>query len=552
MESQPTGSGSAAAGALRTERVLICDELAPQALEVFRQHGFEPEVRTGLGEDQLVARVAEMHALVVRSATKVTRRVIAAAPRLRVIGRAGVGVDNVDLDAATEHGVVVMNSPGGNTTTTAELALALLFALARHLPRADRAVREGEWKLRATLMGSELSGKTLGVIGLGRIGRAVAERALGLRMHVLAHDPFIAGGQPGGKSPVEGVELAGLDELLARADFVTLHVPLGESTRHLLGRERLARMKRGARLINAARGGLVDELALCEALDSGRLAGAALDVLEHEPPPRDHPLLARHDVVLSPHLGASSDEAQRQVAVDIARQIAEFLSEGVAHNAVNAPAASKATLRELAPYILLAERMGSFLAQRASAPLRTIELTLSGEIARGEVELVKLALLVGVLRQGSETPVNFVSAPRLARERSLRLLEASGEEPHFLHSLVKARAFTRGGEETHLVAGTVFGRDPRFVRIDDTHLDLAPVGPLLITEHDDQPGVVGLLGTVLGRHGVNIRRVELGPPERGPERLARGFLTLYDQPSQACIEELRALAPLRKVQVVQL
>ena len=544
----PRGAPPGAGAAARAERILICDAVAPEALEELRARGFAPEVRTGLSEDALDAAVAEVEALVVRSATKITRRVLAAAPRLTVVGRAGVGVDNVDLDAATEHGVLVMNTPEGNTVTTAELALALLFALSRHVPRADRAVRAGDWKQRGKLLGSELTGKTLGVVGLGRIGRAVAERALGLQMQVVAHDPFVATD----RSPVEGVELTALDELLARADFVTLHVPLSDATRHLIDARALALMKPGARLVNAARGGLVDEQALAAALAAGHLRGAALDVLEREPPPADHPLLAREDVVLTPHLGASSDEAQRNVAVDIARQIADYLADGVAVNAVNAPATSKQTLRAIAPYVLLAEKMGSFLAQRAGAPLQTVELSLRGEVARADTSHVKLALLVGILRHGSEGPVNFVSAPRLARERGLRLLETSDDDPGVLHSAVAARGECRGGGPGCYVEGTVLGREPRFVRIDDTHLDLIPQGPLLITEHDDQPGVVGLLGTLLGRHGVNIRRIELGPPEQGNAGLARGFLTLYDRPSAACLAELEQLAPVRSVQLVQL
>jgi D-3-phosphoglycerate dehydrogenase len=534
--------------ALRSERILICDELSSEALEVFRAAGFEPQTKLGLKEDQLVAVVADVHALVVRSATKVTRRVIEAAPLLKVVGRAGVGVDNVDVDAATERGVVVMNAPAGNTTTTAELALALLFALARNVARGDRAVRAGEWKKRSGLMGSELAGKTLGVVGLGRIGRVVAQRAQGLALDVIAHDPYLTGQ----KSPLEGVELVELDELLARADFVTLHVPFSDATRNLISRERIARMKPGARIVNAARGGLIDEMALAEALASGHLRGAALDVFEKEPPPPDHPLIGRDDVILTPHLGASSDEAQRNVALEIAQQISDFLSDGVARNAVNLPAVSAQTLREIAPYVLLAEKMGSYLAQVAAGPLETIDLSFTGEIARKDTSHVRLALLVGALSQGSDSPLNFVNAPKLAKERGLRLLETSDEEPHFLHSMVKARAYARGSRDSHVIAGSVFGREPRIVRIDDHHLDLAPSGSLLLTTHDDLPGVVGLLGTVLGKHQVNIKKIELGPGEKTADGLARGFLSLYERPSAEVIEAVRRLAPVRSVKLVQL
>ena len=545
VSSDPTSPRRAS----RKERVVVCDDLSPEAFEVFASHGFAPELRTGLSEEQLVGVARDAHALVVRSATQITRLVIEAARELKVIGRAGVGVDNIDLDAATERGVVVMNAPTGNTTTTAELAVALLCALARNVPRADRSVRDGSWK-KKDLMGTELSQKTLGVIGLGRIGRVVAQRARGLDMNVIAHDPYMSG-----PSPVEGVELLELDDLLGRSDFVTLHVPLNEATHHLISRQRINLMKPGARLINAARGGLVDEEALAEALDSGRLRGAALDVFEREPPPRDHPLLGRDDVIATPHLGASSDEAQRQVASDIARQISEYLSEGVAHNAVNAPAVTAQTLREIGPYILLAEKMGSFLAQRSPTPLRGLELSLGGDIARSDASHVRLGLLVGVLRHGSETPINFVNAPRLAKERGLVLHQSQDEEPRFLHSAVRVRARSKrqhGGEESHEVLGTVLGRAPRFLRVDDVALDLAPQGALLLTLHDDQPGVVGLLGTILGRHGVNIRRVELGPVDGDDGGPATGFLTLYEAPPPEVIAEIAALDPIHHVQLISL
>jgi D-3-phosphoglycerate dehydrogenase len=530
-------------------RILICDELSPAALGILRERKLEPEVRLGLSEDDLVRAVAGVEALVVRSATRITRRVIEAAPSLRVIGRAGVGVDNVDTEAATERGVVVMNTPSGNTTSAAELAIALLLALARHVPRADRAVRGGSWSKKG-LTGTEVAGKRLGVVGLGRIGRAVAERAIGLRMSVVASDPFLQDDA----SPVPGVDLVDLDDLLATCDFVSLHLPLADATKNLLSRERLLRMKKGARLVNAARGGLVDEAALLEALESGHLAGAALDVFAEEPPPKDHPLFRRDDVVLTPHLGASSHEAQLAVAVDIARQIGDFLLDGVAHNAVNAPAVNAQTLREIAPYVLLAEKMGSLLAQLSDEPIRKIELTISGEIARVDHRHVPLALLCGILRSGIDEGANFVNAPLIARDRGIRLLESTEAEAQSWQSLVKARASTRPREgkvgESHVVAGTVFGRVPRIVRIDDLHVDLEPRGPILITVHEDVPGVVGMLGTALGEERVNIRRIELGPA--GAAKTARGFLSLYEVPAAKVVARIAALPPIRAVKLVRL
>jgi len=530
-------------------RILICDELHPVALDVFRAAGYEPEVRTGLTEDELCGAVLGTHALIVRSATKVTRRVIEAADVLEVVGRAGVGVDNVDCTAATESGVVVMNTPTGNTTTTGELAIALLTAIARHIPRADRSTRAGTWKQQG-LMGTELTGKTLGIVGLGRIGRVVAERAQGLRMNVVASDPYLS--QTGAPSPVAGVELIELDDLLARADFVTLHVPISDSTRNLLSRERLARMKPGAYLINAARGGLVDEAALAEALEHGRLAGAALDVLAEEPPSPDHPLLGREDVILTPHLGASSHEAQHNVALGIAEQIVAFFQDGVAHNSVNAPAVSAQVLREIRHYVLLAEKMGAFLAQRLAEPIRKIEFTVAGEVAKLDQSYLSLAFLTAVLRQSMDVGVNFVNAPILARERGIRLLEGTGDEQTAFTSLLKARVSAKGGGASHLVAGTVFGDAPRFVRIDDMHVDLAPEGVLLITRHNDRPGVLGMIGTLLGESGVNIGRVELGPASESSDGLASAFLSLGGRPPEAVIDRVRALDPIEFAQLIQL
>ncbi|MBK7876536.1 MAG: phosphoglycerate dehydrogenase [Planctomycetes bacterium] len=524
-------------------RILICDELAPQAMEVFKSKGFEPEVAIGLKEDELVARVKDVHALVVRSATKVTRRVIEAAPALRVVGRAGVGVDNVDCDAASARGVVVMNTPTGNTTTTAELALALMFALARHVTKADRETKKGGWGKKG-MMGTEITGKTLGVIGLGRIGRVVADRALGLKMKVLAHDPYLNSGA----APMAGIELADLDTLLAKSDFVTLHVPMLDGTKNLLSKERIATMKKGARLINCARGGLVDEAAVLQAIEEKRLAGAAFDVLAEEPPAKDHPLLGKDDVIVTPHLGASSNEAQLAVAVDVAHQIADFLLDGVANNAVNVPAVGAQDLREVGPYVVLSEKLGAFLAQVATAPITKLELTVSGELAKKDFRHVPLALLSSVLRQNHDHGVNFVNAPLLAKERGLQLFERK-EAAHALYqSCLSVRATSTDGT-AHLVEGTLFGQSPRITRFDELELDLDPKGPVLITRHADVPGVVGLLGTELGKHKVNIRRVELAPSGAG---LATGILALYDEPSAAVLAALKTLQPVRDARLIRL
>jgi D-3-phosphoglycerate dehydrogenase len=536
-----------------SRRVLICDELPGEALQkalaVLEQAGLEPQVRTGLTPSELAQAAAEVDALIVRSATRVTRAVLERATRLAVVGRAGVGVDNIDVDACTDHGVLVVNAPQGNTQATAELTLAHLFALARHLPAADRAVREGQWNKKSKLIGCEVQGKVLGVIGLGRIGRAVAQRARGLGLEVLGHDPFLSPDGSAGGGPLEGVELLSLDVLLERCDFVTLHVPYSAATHHLIDAARLARMKRGARLINCARGGLVDEPALLEALSSGQLAGAALDVFESEPPPAGHPLLERGDVVLSPHLGASSSEAQTSVAIEIAREIAGFLNEGLANQAVNAPMLSRATLRELAPWIRLLERVGSFLAQRSSAPLAALELELLGELRSRPREHLHLALLVGALRHGSDTPVNYVRAPRIARERGLTLVEGTGGPSEFVHGLVRVRALPRGGERAQELEASVIGREGRILRLDGVELDLPLEGTILITRHADVPGAVGALGTALGQAQVNVRRIELGPLREGQ---ALGLWSLYGEPPADLLAHLAPLAPLYSAQIVRL
>jgi D-3-phosphoglycerate dehydrogenase len=532
-------------------RVLICDDLSPRAMEVFAEYGITPEIRLGMDEQTLVQAAADVDALIVRSATRITRPVIEAAGKLSVVGRAGVGVDNVDCVAATEAGVVVMNTPTGNTTTTGELAIALMVSMARHIPRADREVRSGIWK-KKSLTGVQLTGKTLGVVGLGRIGRVVAERGVGLGMKVVAFDPYLSGAEG---SPVPGVRLLSLDELLACSDFVTLHVPLLDSTRGLISKERIALMKPGARLINAARGGLVDEAAVADALDSGQLAGAAFDVLSEEPAPEGHPLVGRDDVVITPHIGASSSEAQEQVAVDIANQVARFLLEGRADNAINAPAIAASDLAFLGPYLNLAERMGSYLAQRIGGPIRKLEVTYLGELEARDTRAVSLALLAGALSVGTDSGVNFVNAPNLAEERGLRLLEGRESDAGAYQNQIKVRASTQGGAETHLVAGTVFGRRPRFVRVDDLHLDFPPEGHILVTKHDDVPGVVGRIGTLLGEAGINIRRIELGKASRVADdecSAALGYLAIDAEPGPELLSMIKSLAFIRDVRLIRL
>ncbi|MCL4142650.1 UNVERIFIED_CONTAM: hypothetical protein GTU68_042617 [Idotea baltica] len=517
-------------------------------MEVFAQAGFQPDIATGLTEDELCLKIKGYHAAIVRSATKITAKVLQAADELRVVGRAGVGVDNVDCEIATQEGIVVMNTPTGNTTTTGELAVALICSLSRHIVRADRRVQSGTWNKKG-LLGTELTGKRLGVIGLGRIGRVVATRCMGLKMDVCAHDPYLE--STGKSSPVDGVELVSLDDLIEKCDFISLHVPLMDSTRNLLNAERLGRTKKGVRIINAARGGLVDESALLELLESGHIAGAALDVLAEEPPTLEHPLLGRDDVLITPHLGASSHEAQFNVAVDIAKQVGTFLSEGVAHNAINAPAVSAKTLGRIARYVTLGEKLGSFLAQRLDGPLRKLEVTLSGDLLKEAKEYLPLSILVGALRK-AVGGVNYVNANLVAREHGVRLLEGTEGESYSYQNLIKVRASTQGGEESHVACGTVFGRSPRLVRVDDLHLDLEPSGTVLITTHNDMPGVIGQLGSILGNAGINIQRMELGTGKSAESARASGFLCLDKTPDSATLQALRELEAIEALHVVEL
>jgi D-3-phosphoglycerate dehydrogenase len=485
-------------------KVLVADPIADEGVALLRaQAGLEVAIDLGLAESQLCERVADCEAIIVRSATQITATVLQSAPRLKVVGRAGIGVDNIDVDAATERGVVVLNTPDANATTTAELTVAHILSLSRHLPSADRSMRAGEWK-RSKFVGTELAGKTLGIIGYGTIGRIVAARCQGLTMHVMAFDPFVT------KEVLEadGIEPRELDQLLSEADYVSLHCPVTEKTRGLINTERIAAMKRGARLINCARGGIVDEAALLAALHRGHLAGAALDVYEREPP-TDSPLLEQDNVVLTPHLGASTEEAQVAVGVAIARQVVAFLDHGEAINAVNIPHVPFEELHRIQPYQHLASRLGHLLSALVPGPLEQLEVALYGRAAEVDPHLIAVEALVGLLQERMSTPVNRVNACHLAKRQGISLLESRSAETHDYLSLMMVKG-TYGTEVTTLL-GTLLGeRHPRLVRIDDYEVESVPEGTLLLTRHDDRPGVVGALGNLLGRSNVNISRMQVG------------------------------------------
>lgn len=502
---------------MNQEKILVADDVSESGLQPLRDAGFEVLRRPGLQPDELGEALADCTGLVVRSETRVTADLLQKATRLRVIGRAGVGVDNIDVPAATVRGVVVMNAPDGNTITTAEHTIALLVALARRIPQANSSLKSGHWE-RKKFIGVELQGKTLGIIGLGRIGRVVATRARALGMSIVAYDPFIA---PDQARDLE-IELAPLDEVYTRADFLTVHTPLTAETRGLIDREVLAKMKHGARIINCARGGLIDELALYEAIKSGAIAGAAIDVFSQEPPPADHPLLSLDEVIVTPHLGASTTEAQEGVALTVAEQMRDFLLTGVLRGAVNVPGVGIKELSLLQPYIALGESLGRFQAQLVDKPVSEVRIEFAGEVVEIDAAPVTRAFLSGLLRDVSAR-VNVVNAFLIAEERGIKVtttyIRTSGDSTPSIRSVIIA------GNSSHSLAGTIFGyggqaREGRITEIDGFHLEATPRGQMLVMRNRDVPGVIGRVGTILGEGGVNISHFHLGRHERGGEAMA--------------------------------
>lgn len=527
-------------------RILVADDVNESGLEPLRGAGFAVEKRTGLKGGELLDAVCGCAGLIVRSETKVTAELLGSAESLRVVGRAGVGVDNIDVEAATGRGVVVMNAPDGNTLTTAEHTMAMLMALARRIPQGHQSLKGGKWE-RKKFVGVELRGKVLGVVGLGRIGRVVASRARGFEMRVVAFDPFVAPDQ----LREDEIELLPLAEVCALADFLTVHAPLTPETRGIIGARELSLMKKGARVINCARGGLVDEDALHAAIIEGRVAGAALDVFEEEPPPSEHPLLSLEDVVVTPHLGASTREAQEGVAVIVAEQMRDFLLTGEVRGAVNLPSVGAREMRALQPYVNLAGRIGRFHAQLVDEAVREVEMEYAGEVAGWDIAPVTRAFLAGLLRNMSAR-VNVVNALLIARERGIivkesRLRGGSNE----LAAPLKTRVLTSAGE--HTLSGALFGRgvdDGRVTGMDGFRIEAIPAGHMLVTHSSDVPGVIGRLGTCLGAHGVNIGRFHLGRRERGGEALA---VIETDAPLDAStLEELRAFPEVYSARRIQL
>jgi len=509
-------------------KVLISDKMDSNAARIFEERGCDVDVKPGMTKEELIACIGEYDGLAIRSATKATADVLDAATNLKVIGRAGIGVDNVDIPHASGKGIVVMNTPFGNSITTAEHAISMIMALARQIPEANARTQAGEWP-KNDFMGVEVTGKTLGLIGAGNIGGIVASRALGLKMKVVAYDPFLTE-----ERAIElGIEKVDLGELEKRADFITLHTPLTDETRNILSRERLERTKKGVRIVNCARGGLIDELALKDLLDSGHIAGAALDVFETEPPANDHPLFGTKNFICTPHLGASTTEAQVNVALQVAEQMADYLVNGGVTNALNVPSLSAEEAPKLKPYMALAEKLGSMVGQLAHGNLTKISIERSGAAAELNGKPIEAAVLAGLMKNYSQS-VNMVNAPYLAKERGMDVRSIRHEGEGVYHTLLRVTVGTSQGDRS--VAGTLFGNEnPRLVEIFGIGIEAELAGHMLYIVNDDVPGFIGRVGTLLGENGINIGTFHLGRRSSGGEAV---LLLSVDQKLPANVIDL--------------
>lgn len=526
-------------------RVLICDKLEAAGLDILKTAGLDVDNRPGLDGDALTAALRQSDAAIVRSKPRITAAHLDNPGKLRCVVRAGVGVDNIDVPAATRKGVIVMNTPSGNTVSAAEHTIALLLAVARHVPAADASMKAGKWD-RNKFLGTQLAGKTLGVVGLGRIGREVARRAVGLDMKVIGFDPLVTPE----KAAEFGIKaVATRDELLPKCDFLTLHIPLLADTRDFIGARELALLPRGARLLNVARGGVVNEAALAEALTSGHLAGAGLDVFEQEPTPPDNPLLKAPNVVLTPHLGASTVEAQEAVAVEAAHLLVDFLTRGVVQCAVNMAAVNRAEMDEMRHFVDLARRLGLFQAQTATGSIRKATLQFRGDLAKRNTRLLSAAFTAGLLERHMADSVNVVNAPVLARERGIEVVTAATESRGDFANLLHTEVETEQGR--FVAAGTLFGdRYLRLVQLGEYRLDSYLDGILMVFPHQDVPGLIGFLGTECGRHGVNIASMNLGRLRPGGDAVA--VLNLDQEPPEPVLTAIGTHPKIRSVTVVKL
>ncbi len=513
-------------------RVLVSDALSPTAVQIFKDRGIDVDYMPDLGKDKdkLLSIIADYDGLAIRSATKVTEKLIAAATNLKVIGRAGIGVDNVDIPAASRRGIIVMNTPFGNSITTAEHAIALMFALARQLPEANASTHAGKWE-KNRFMGVEITGKTLGIVGCGNIGSIVATRGVGLKMHVVAFDPFLSEE----RASQLGVEKVDLDTLLERSDFITLHTPMTDKTRGIINADAIAKMKDGVRIINCARGGLVVEADLIAALKSGKVAGAGIDVFEVEPA-TSNALFGMDNVVATPHLGASTTEAQENVALQVAEQMSDYLVKGAVSNAINMPSITAEEAPRLKPFIKLAEVLGAFVGQVTDDAIEEVEILFDGATASMNTRALISAALAGLIRP-QVADVNMVSAPIMARERGIMLSEVKRDKSGVFDGYIKLTVKTK--DLTRSIAGTCFSdHKPRFIQIKGINMDAEVGQHMLYTTNPDAPGIIGLLGSVLGRNGVNIANFQLGRNRPGGDAIA--MLYLDERIPDAVLAELRS------------
>ena len=511
-------------------KVLVSDKLSPTAVQIFRDRSIDVDFEPDLGKDKekLLEAIGQYDGLAIRSATKVTEKILNASDNLKVIGRAGIGVDNIDRDAASKKGVIVMNTPFGNMITTAEHAIAMMFAVARQIPQASASTHSGKWE-KSKFMGVELTGKTLGVIGAGNIGGIVCDRARGLKMKVLAYDPFLSLE----KAEKMGVEKVELDDLLARADFITLHVPLTDQTRNILSRENLAKTKKGIRIINCARGGLVDEEALADALKAGHVAGAAFDVFAVEPA-LENPLFDLPNVVCTPHLGAATTEAQENVALQVAEQMSDYLLTGAVTNALNMPSVTAEEAKVMGPWLNLSGHLGSFIGQMTDEPVSAINILYDGSVSELNLDALNCSVIAGIMKK-SNPDVNMVSAPFIAKERGIQISTTNQDKSGAFEGYIKVTVVTDKRERS--IAGTVFSDGkPRFIQIKGINIDAEIGAHMLYTTNEDVPGIIGTLGHTMGENGVNIANFTLGRAAAGAEAIA---LLYVDHPiKDEVIEQL--------------
>jgi D-3-phosphoglycerate dehydrogenase len=523
-------------------KVLVLDNMSEVGVQILREAGgIEVDVKSGLTPDELIGIVGDYHGMAIRGATKVTEEVIAAAVNLKVVGRAGTGLDNVNIPAATKRGIVVMNTPGGNSVTTAEHSLSMMMALARNIPQAVASMKAGKWE-KKKFGGTEVYNKTLGVVGLGRIGAIVSDRALGLGMQVVGYDPFLSEDQ----AKQMGVRLGSLDDVFRSADFITLHVPLTEETRGLINKANIAKMKQGVRIINCSRGPVVNEDDLAEAIEEGKVAGAALDVYVVEPP-QNRRLIDNEKVICTPHLGASTKEAQDNVAMAVAGQIRDYLLHGTIRNAVNAPAVSGEALVILKPYLDLAHRMGLLVGQLLKSGLKSVEAQYAGDVSELDYRPMTTSFLTGLLKPILQDDVNLVNAPAVAAERGVSVSETRTSRSEDFTSLLRFKVVTERNE--HVMEGTLFGRsEPRIVRYDGFRGEFEPSGHMIVIRAMDRPGVIGAVGMTMGREGVNISRFSFGRSQEGGEALL--FLNTDSRADNAALHALGALDNVTEVRRV--